>query len=543
MAVSEATLIDAGVQVGLLHPDDLHGLRLQAKRERLRLVEVATRAGRFPAAALYQALADVRGLPFMQPRELKPDLDALARLPRNVRSQRLLLPLQSGNGKSTLALADPDDRLSLDLVERNTGREYQPALADPDSLRAALRRGLKSLPGDHQAPEAGEQEQDPVQVLDDVMKEVYLRRASDVHFEPMEDCMRIRLRVDGRMQEYSGVLSKAGEEALMNRVKVLAGLDIAEHRMAQDGAMKYAVQGWDLPEVDIRMATIPTRWGERGTMRILGQDTDQLTLEQLGMPDGIHAGFRKAISRPHGMILVTGPTGSGKSTTLYSAIKELRVDDLNVLTVEDPVEQAIEGVSQVQVSTKVNFAQALRSFLRHDPDVILVGEMRDRETVEIGLRAAMTGHLVLSTLHTNDAVGAVTRLLDIGAERFLIGTTVVGVLAQRLARRLCVHCRQKRAATPQELILLGLPPDMDADVHDPVGCSFCLGSGFKGRIGIFEALWVDQDLGVAIAEGAGEARIRQKAKNLRTLWQDSREKVLRGEVSLGEVLHLRPEES
>lgn len=539
MAVSETTLLDAGIEVGLLAAESLPELRLQAKRERLRLLEVATRAGRFPVAALYQALADVRGLPFLQPGDLQADAEALALLPRSARQQRLLLPLRGKDGSRLLALADPDDRLSLDLVERLTGHSYQPALADPEALRSALRRGGR-LPGEPLLPDAAEPA-DPVQLLDDIMKEVYLRRASDVHFEPVEDGMRIRLRVDGQMREYGRALGKAAEEALMNRVKVLASLDIAEQRMAQDGAMKYAIQSWNLPEVDIRVATIPTRWGERGTLRILGQESANLSLEQLGMPGRMLAEFRRAIARPYGMILVTGPTGSGKSTTLYAAMREIRVEQLNVLTVEDPVEQTIDGVSQVQVSSKVNFARALRSFLRHDPDVILVGEIRDGETAEIGLRAAMTGHLVMSTLHTNDSVGAVTRLADIGAERFLIGSTLVGVLAQRLARRLCTHCRRRRPATAEELRLLHLPETEAVELHDPMGCSFCLGSGFRGRIGIFECLWIDTELGLAITEGAGEGRIRAMARNLRTLWQDGRDKVLAGDVALADVLHLRTE--
>lgn len=540
MAVNETTLIDAGVRVGLLSAESLGGLRLQAKRERLRLLEVVTRAGRFPESALYQALADTLGIPFLQPGELKPDRQALALLPRSMRQQRAMLPVQGKNGARLLALADPDDRLSLDRIERATGTRYQICLADPEALKAAARRSREAGPFDAQAPEAPE-ENDPVRVLDDIMKEVYLRRASDVHLEPREGTMRIRLRVDGRLQEYGRSLSKADEEALINRVKVLAGLDIAEQRKAQDGAMKYSIMNWNTQEMDIRVATIPTRWGERGTLRILGQETGRLSLADLGMPADMLREFRQAIMRPYGMILVTGPTGSGKSTTLYAAIRELQVDSMNVLTVEDPVEQTIEGISQVQVSGKVNFAQALRSFLRHDPDVILVGEMRDRETVEIGLRSAMTGHLVMSTLHTNDSVGAVTRLADIGAERYLIGSTLIGVLAQRLVRRLCFHCRRKRPARPEELRVLGLPQDSAIELYEPGGCSFCLGSGFHGRIGIFEALWINRDLQLAISEGAGENEIRSIAANFKTLWQDSCEKVISGDVALAEVLHLKPE--
>jgi type IV pilus assembly protein PilB len=540
MAVSETTLIDAGVQVGLLTVESVGVLRLQAKRERLRLVEVATRAGRFPESALYRALADVLGIPFLQPSELKVDRKVLPLLPRKALQQRLMLPVRRKDGTRLLALADPDDRLSLERVERATGMSYQMCLADPEALKTAIKRSVEAGQLDLQPADAAE-ENDPVRMLDDIMKEAYLRRASDVHFEPREGGMRIRLRIDGRLQEYGRALSAAEEEGLMNRVKVLAGLDIAEQRKAQDGAMKYSITNWNLPEMDIRVATIPTRWGERGTMRILGEETGQLSLSDLGMPEEMLAEFRQAIVRPYGMILVTGPTGSGKSTTLYAAIRELEVDAMNVLTVEDPVEQTIDGISQVQVSAKVNFAQALRSFLRHDPDVILVGEMRDRETVEIGLRSAMTGHLVLSTLHTNDSVGAVTRLADIGAERFLIGSTLIGVLAQRLVRRLCVHCRRKRPARPEELRVLGLPEETGIELYEPAGCSFCLGSGFRGRIGLFEALWINRDLRLAISEGAGESEIRNIAGNFRTLWRDSRDKVVRGDVALTEVLHLRPE--
>ena len=541
MAVTETVLIDAGVEVGLLSTDTVRSLKLAAKRERLRLIEVVTREHRFPEAALYQALADVRGMVFLQPSELVADTEVLEQLPRVSMQKRLMLPVRGKNGTRLVAVADPDDHLSVDRVERATGEVYQPALTDPEALKAALARSAAGPQLVGGAVETVE-EHDPVVLLDDIMKEVYLRRASDVHFEPIEEGMRIRLRVDGRMQDYSRILGRADEEGLMNRLKVLSGLDIAEQRMAQDGALKYTISNWNIPEMDIRVATIPTRWGERGTIRILGQETGNLSLEQLGMPEEMLAEFRRAISNPYGMILVTGPTGSGKSTTLYAAIRELEVDDMNVLTVEDPVEQTIEGISQVQVSSKVDFAKALRSFLRHDPDVILVGEIRDYETVEIGLRAAMTGHLVMSTLHTNDSVGAVTRLADIGAERFLIGSTLIGVMAQRLARRLCTHCRKPRPADPEELRLLGVEEGRAVEVCDPQGCSFCLGSGYKGRIGLFEALWIDYNLSLAIADGAGEGEIRKRAKNFTTLWQDACAKVLSGDVSLVDVLHLRPEE-
>ncbi len=534
MAISETVLIEAGVRVGLLSAEKLPEWRLQAKRERLSLVDVITRAGRFPQVALYQALADVRELPFLQPAELIPDQVVLDLLPRQVR-QRLLLPVRRADGQRLLVLADPDDRISLERVERAAQMQFLPALADPMLLKKIAMQG-QPLSGLEPA-----EAKDSVQLMDEVMKEAYLRRASDVHFEPHEQAIRIRFRVDGQLQEYPAVLTPADEEALINRIKVLANLDIAEQRMAQDGAMKYALQQWSLPETDIRVATIPTRWGERCTLRILGQDTGGLKLQDLGMRGEMLTRFREAIRQPHGMILVTGPTGSGKSTTLYAAIRELPIDELNVLTTEDPVEQTVEGITQVQVTAKVGFSEALRSFLRHDPDVILVGEMRDYETVEIGLRAAMTGHLVLSTLHTNDAIGAVTRLADIGAERFLIGSTLNGVVAQRLGRRLCTHCRKKRACTQEEQELLGRAEDLEAHIYDPVGCSFCLGKGFSGRIGFFEALWLNKEVRIAVAEGAGERELRSFTSERTTLWEDCCQKVLSGDVTLSDVLPFKPE--
>jgi len=538
MAISEAVLINAGVQAGLLDAESLGSLKLLARRERISLIEAITREGRFPGAALYQALSDLRGVVFLQPREIKVDSAIFEQLPRSIIGRKAL-PVRRPTGELLLVMADPDDQVSLNSANRATGENFTPAMADPEALEAILSRLSRAALPEGQVV-VNQEDVDSVGLFDDIMKEVYLRRVSDIHFEPFEGGMRIRLRVDGCMQEYNRSLDHAEKEALITRIKVLSNLDIAEQRMAQDGALKYRIEKWNIAEMDIRIATIPTRWGERATMRILGQETGDLTLEQLGMPGEMLQEFRRAIVRPYGMILVTGPTGSGKSTTLYAALRELDVDDLNILTVEDPVEQTVQGISQVQVSGKVDFAQALRSFLRHDPDVILVGEIRDKETADIGLRAAMTGHMVLSTLHTNDAVGAVTRLVDIGAERFLIGSTLIGVLAQRLVRRLCPNCRKQKTAEKKELQLLGLPVEKELRIYEPVGCSFCLGTGFRGRVGIFEVMWVDREMGSFIAEGAGEKSIRAKACELKTLWQDACQKVVSGVVSLGEVMHLHP---
>lgn len=538
MAVNETTLINAGVQAGLVNADDIPSLKLQARRERIRLIEAIMRAGRFPEAALYQALADLRQMPFLLPKDLQPDEEVMHKLPVNILQRRAMVPL-TFDGELYLTVADPDDQMSVETAQRASGLRFRMALASPEALRSVVRRWMRD-----QHPvgevETSVGEADAVGLLDEVMKDAYLRRASDIHFEPEKHDLRVRLRVDGHLQEFHRPLSHAEGEALITRIKVLAQLDIAEQRLAQDGGVTYQIEHWDVPPVDIRVATIPTRWGERVTMRLLGQGTSGFDLAALGMPENILAPFRQAINRPHGIILVTGPTGSGKSTTLYAALRELDAHTLNILTVEDPVEQVIESISQVQVSTKVDFAHALRSFLRHDPDVILVGEIRDMETAETALKAAMTGHLVLSTLHTNDAVSAVTRLADIGAPHYLIGSTLAGVMAQRLVRRLCPHCREAYVPDQDERRQLSVPEGEELTLYKPNGCPVCLGSGYLGRVGLYEALWVDRSLGELVASGAREDEIRRTATDAGayfTLWEDGCAKVLSGQTSLAEVMH------
>ncbi|QPJ62481.1 MAG: type II/IV secretion system protein [Candidatus Nitronauta litoralis] len=537
MAVNENTLINAGLQSGLVDSSTISRLKLQARRERIGLLEAVAREGRFPITALYQALADLRGIPFLNSRELRPDSEIIAKLPPNLMQRRLLFPIQVTNGERLLAMADPDDQIGIDSIQRASGQHFQAALADPEALEAAIFREMKGNNPLIETPDLTT-DGDSVTLFDSIMKEAYLRRASDVHLEPNKQDYRVRLRVDGHLQEYPRPLSHADGEALMTRLKVLAVLDIAEQRMAQDGGMTYRVSDWDMGEMDIRVATVPTRWGERATLRLLGQETGRLTLEGLGMPESTLIQLREAIHRPHGMILVTGPTGSGKSTTLYAALRELDASEINILTVEDPVEQIIDGVSQIQVTGKLDFAQALRSFLRHDPDVILVGEIRDLETAQTALKASMTGHVVLSTLHTNDAIGAVSRLVDIGAERFLIGSTLIGVMAQRLVRRLCPHCRKSHIAEEHERLALGGKLDPEIELWAPSGCPNCLGTGYLGRVGLYETFWVDNQMRTLIAEGATESEIRKAAKNYHTLAMDGRDKVLSGLTSIDEVSYL-----
>ena len=406
-------------------------------------------------------------------------------------------------------------------------------MADPKAIRYALQKAIEATPSivPSELPELAF---DSVQVLDEVFEEAWLCRASDIHIEPYKESIQVRLRVDGRLQEYPRQFLVEEGLSLMSRMKVLASMDISEQRMPQDGGLTHTLANGI--EFDVRAATMPTRFGERATLRLLGSDNQALSLSNIGMGARDQALFEREIRKPHGIILITGPTGSGKSTTLYAALQHIADTELNIMTVEDPVEYVMEGISQVQVGAKVSFSSALRSFLRHDPDVMMVGEIRDGETAGIAMKAAMTGHLVFSTLHTNSAIGAVNRLVDMDAERYLIGATLLAVIAQRLVRKLCPQCKQKRPVSEAEQAALQCEPD--AQVWVPNGCAHCLDSGYKGRIALFETYWIDSKARQMIAEDATEAELRAHASEFSDLLSDGRQKVLQGVTSIGELQRL-----
>jgi len=530
MAAAESALIHAGVQSGLIDQRQVADLQLQAKRARKPVLDYITLAGRFPTMALYRALAMAKNLPFVEQRDLIIDLDLVKKFPQNTLERKHFIPAHYKDNL-VMVVANPDDKSPLELCKRIVNQTSHLVVSDANLIDGIIERAFSHT---------NNASIDAIGFFNTLMKECYLRHVTDMHFEPEELGMRIRLRVDGKMTEYERPISLGLRDPLISRIKVLASLDISEANMAQDGGFSYRVDGWDLDEVDMRVATIPTRWGERVTIRILGQDTADLSLAQLGMPDAVLKSFQHAISKPYGIILVTGPTGSGKSTTLYAALRELDSDNLNILTVEDPIEQVIDNISQVQVSDKVSFSKALRSFLRHDPDVMLVGEIRDQETADTALKAAMTGHLVLSTLHTNDAVGAINRLVDIGSPRYLVASTLLGVVAQRLVRRLCGNCKTEYQASSDELATLDCEQE-SLTLFKPNGCALCLGSGYKGRVGLYETLWLDIDLERLIAAGASEDELiasSQGNDSYYRLWQDAKSKVYQGLTSVDEVMHL-----
>jgi type IV pilus assembly protein PilB len=537
MPVLEGTLINAALQAGLVDASTVSRLRPLARAQRVGLVEAIGRELRLPPVAFWQALAQQRGLPWLELARTQVAEAALRRIPAVLLQKHAMVPVRDEAGQEWLALSDPEDRLGVQAAARLLGAEPRLALADPEAVAALLQRETGRAP----VGLVRGAEEDATQLFDRLMRESLLRRATDIHVEAAEGGHEVRLRVDGVLQAWGLPLARGLGEALVSRIKVLAGMDISESRAPQDGGMKFSIAQWDGDAVDLRVASMPTRHGERLTLRLLGSGSGAvLTLDALGMPAAVLAPLREILARPHGIVLVTGPTGSGKSTTLYAALRELDSRRLNILTVEDPVEQDMTGISQVGVGLKMGFADALRAFLRHDPDIILVGEVRDVDTADTALKAAATGHLVLSTLHTNSAAGAMTRLVNIGCERYMIADTLAGVLAQRLVRRLCPRCAQPCQPSAEELRLLGLqtlPPD--APWRRPVGCPHCLGSGYRGRVGLYEGLWLDPALAEAVAAGVGERELVQLALargRIYRLLDDARAKVLAGLCSVQEVL-------
>jgi len=379
-----------------------------------------------------------------------------------------------------------------------------------------------------------------IRLINALLTQALRDSASDIHIEPFETRSVVRLRIDGMLRNLIEP-ARALHAAIVSRVKIMAQLDIAEKRLPQDGRITLRVAG---KPVDVRVSTIPTGHGERVVLRLLDKQAGRLDLTRLGMDEATLAHMDRLIREPHGIVLVTGPTGSGKTTTLYAALSRLDATALNVMTVEDPIEYDLDGINQTQVNSRIemSFARALRTILRQDPDVVMIGEIRDLETARIAVQASLTGHLVLATLHTNDAVSAVTRLVDMGVEPFLLASSLIGVGAQRLVRRLCLECRKPFAADTAQLRALGLAPT-DGTLYSAQGCGACNGSGYRGRTGIYELLTVDDDLRRLIHDRVSEQTLRAHAvaRGMRSLRDDGMRWAGQGVISLEEVVRVTRE--
>ncbi|MDR2441734.1 MAG: Flp pilus assembly complex ATPase component TadA [Planctomycetaceae bacterium] len=474
------------------------------------------------------------------------------------------------DGSLLVATSNPLELHAIDAVTAVTGQPVVPVVALPTELgkliKSHLGVGAETIDGlmaqvvaennvevldeiewDQSGDAQLAQEASVVRLVNEILTEAVDVRASDIHIEAQESGMKVRYRIDGVLQTQPMPPEiNRFQSAIVSRLKIMSHLNIAEKRIPQDGRIKLKVSG---REIDLRLSIIPMLHGEGIVMRILDKDRMDFTLRGIGMDEDIYEQFLKLIKQPHGIILVTGPTGSGKTTTLYSALNEIKDEATKIITTEDPIEYQLDGINQIQVHTKVGltFAASLRAILRHDPDVVLVGEIRDLETAENAIQASLTGHLVFSTLHTNDAAGAFTRMVDMGIEPFLIGTTVEGIMAQRLVRRLCPHCKETYEPIPSEIpndFPYQKTMDEKIDIYRPVGCRDCRHTGYSGRIALYELLIATEDVRIMASEGRQSHEIKKAARNtgMMTLRENGWRKVLRGITSIDEVIRMAKED-
>lgn len=472
-----------------------------------------------------QLATDLRNYPFVQNRVQK--------LPYPFAKKRGLLPLAETEGALLVATADPYDLEALDEVRCHTGLEVKEVLASKAAIDAAIELCYQqtenvaseliatyaSESAKHESVQEGddlleESKGSPViQILNAIIKEAIGQRASDIHFEPSEGGLAVRYRIDGVLKMRHAP-PREYQAQLLTRIKVMAKLDIAEHRLPQDGRIKLNLGG---RQIDFRVSTVPIANGERIVLRILDKSNVLLGVEKIGMQQEVLKAFRRLIRFSEGIVLVTGPTGSGKTTTLYSALSEISSEEVNIMTVEDPIEYKLQGIAQIGVNPKINltFARGLRAILRQDPDVIMIGEIRDCETAEIAIQSALTGHLVLSTLHTNDAPSALTRLVDMGVEPYLLSSTVIGVLAQRLVRTICPQCKEAYLPEKGELEEVGLEEgDLpEGTLYRGKGCAHCFDTGYKGRYGIYELMPITHDIKRTLLTSPDASRLKDVARH------------------------------
>lgn len=549
---------DVLVNNGVISAEDLQkGLELQKGSGR-KLGETLVDEGLATEENIAKALSKQFHYDMVDLQNVEIEQDILSLVPASVLKKHKALPFEySPDNMNVLrvAMSDPMDMAAMDDINIITNLQVEPVVVTTGSVMLALDRYYgqaevnSALEEYTREKESQMVEQEDmysedvnnspiVQLVKGMIDQAVRQRASDIHIEPMERQVRIRYRIDGALYE-KATYSIRLLPAIVARVKIIGGMDISEKRKPQDGRITQIV---DRKEFDIRASILPTVYGEKIVMRLTSKNALTREKSQLGLkPDELKK-FDHILKNPHGILLVTGPTGSGKSTTLYTALSELNKEDVNIITVEDPVEANIDGINQVQVNNKANltFASALRSILRQDPDIIMIGEIRDQETASIAVQASITGHLVVSTLHTNSAASTITRLADMGIEPYLIADSTIGVIAQRLVRRLCPECKRKKKANAEELELLMLAPEEDVTIYEPCGCPKCDGTGFKGRIGVYEIMEVTQSLKTIISKNGSAEDIKNKAleEGMNTLRMCATRYVMEGITSVQEMMRV-----
>jgi type IV pilus assembly protein PilB len=544
----------------------------------MRLGELIYESGVVDKAALIEALEEVSRIPYLDCSELECERNALQAIPRAVAEQLVALPIRNEGPRLVVVMAEPQNLTAIDELRFTTGKEITPRLGFRSEILDAIARNYNQQPiplqsdkrtistesgSEHELEfvstssrqsnleafqevqvELRQKKTPAVRVVSEIILQAMAKKASDIHIEPQETDTAVRIRVDGVLREMERV-PRTLQNSLVSRVKILSDMDIAERRAPQDGRFMVSV---GTRQVDMRVSTLPTQFGEKVVMRLLETSAPLVSFAELGFPPDIAAGIMEIVTAPQGMLLVTGPTGSGKSTTLYSALNLLRKPTVNIVTVEDPVEYVLAGINQVHVNVRagLTFAGCLRSILRQDPNVIMVGEIRDQETAEIAMKASQTGHMVLSTLHTNDSISAVVRLLDLEIPGYMIASSVTGVLAQRLVRKLC-SCQTLEKVTPRMAARLAEAgvAQIPEKIARPAGCAACDHSGYKGRLGIYELLPVDESIRGILRTTARIDQIRQAARStgMRRLQDDALDKLAAGITTLEEIRRVIPFET
>ncbi len=569
---SSRTLDEVIVELGFVAPGDMDAAMATAARSGSSADSVLQQEGKLTEDQVSRAVAEKFGLDHLDLRMYRFDPNAAKLVTPAAVKRYKALPVSFVNDRTLLvAMADPGNVLAVDDIAVMTGYEVRPAVAGGADIQAALGRlaemgeggaiveELQEAPSEAPPPPPGAggpaQATGPLYELSElqtpagggaedasviglvhrVISEAVDRGASDIHFEPFEEHMKIRYRVDGVLIEAALIPAKI-VPTIVSRIKILSDLDIAERRIPQDGRVTMDLE---TKRIDLRVVTLPTSCGESVIMRILDSSNAQIELDSLGMLPQARDRFTHSFTQAHGAVLVTGPTGSGKSTSLYAALNQVNTPEKNIITIEDPVEYQMEGIKQVQVNNKsgLTFATGLRAMMRADPDIIMVGEIRDKETAQIAVEASLTGHLVLSTLHTNDAPTAITRLTEMGIEPFLVGSAIDAVVAQRLARRLCDECKRRVMLPAEVLRQNGFNVGLDLECYEPVGCARCGGTGYKGRIGLYEVMTISETIrNMAVARETADAIAHEAVREgMMRLREDGLEKVRRGITSIAEI--------
>lgn len=548
MAIMKKRLGDLLVENGIISQEQLEEALVEQRKTKRKLGDLLITQGYITEQQLIEVLEFQLGIPHVSLFKYQIDPAITQIIPESMAKRYQVLPFMKEGSKLMVAMADPLDYFAIEDLRMSTGFRIEPAISSRDELTRAIARhyGMRDsmsqmmveLPTQEEIEETEITDEDSpiVRLVNQMIQQAVSLRASDIHVDPGENNLSIRYRIDGTLRT-ERIIPKQMQGFITARLKIMARLNIAERRLPQDGRIKMQ---FDYKMVDIRVSSLPTMHGEKIVLRLLDLSTGVKSVDTLGFSDLNADAFREMISKPYGILLITGPTGSGKSTTLYSALSQLNTENANIITIEDPVEYQLEGVNQVHVNPAIGltFAAGLRSILRQDPNIVMVGEIRDTETAEIAVRASLTGHLVLSTLHTNDAISTISRLRDMGVEPYLIASSLLGVVAQRLVRKICPDCKEEQKPTEQESIMLrryGLPAEV---IYRGRGCGNCNNTGYRGRIAIHEVLTINDHLRQLITDSASieELRAAGREQGMIQLVEDGFVKVSKGITTLQEVM-------